>query len=289
MKPPPPTRREVVTDTLHGVTVADPYRWLEDGDDPEVQQWVADQNRYTRQALDARPDRDAWHERLVALMGLPVVMSAVRPRRSGVHLRARAGADQYVLALRSLDEIRGRRRSCCSTRRAGAADAAVAVDWFEPSPDGSTGRARCQRGRHRELDVAGARGRPTVRCSELDDLIPNTPGVQRRPGSPTGPGFLYTRYPEGDEYHRTVHHHRLGDDPADDPVVWAEHVDARDVAERRSCRPTAAGCSCTRWSAGAGTTCTSSTVSTPDAGWRDVIAGVEVMNDASRSMPPARA
>ncbi|MET0579059.1 MAG: S9 family peptidase, partial [Ilumatobacteraceae bacterium] len=66
-----------MTETLHGVTVADPYRWLEHGDDAEVQQWVTDQNRYTRQALDARPDRDAWHERLVALMGLPVVMSAV--------------------------------------------------------------------------------------------------------------------------------------------------------------------------------------------------------------------
>ena len=37
-------------------------------------------------------------------------------------------------------------------------------------------------------------------------------------------GFFYTRYPEGDQYHRTVHAHRLGDDPADDPVVWAERV-----------------------------------------------------------------
>lgn len=32
-----PTRRETVVDTLHGVAVADPYRWLEDGDSAEVQ------------------------------------------------------------------------------------------------------------------------------------------------------------------------------------------------------------------------------------------------------------
>ncbi|MET0578765.1 MAG: hypothetical protein ABW122_08905, partial [Ilumatobacteraceae bacterium] len=36
----PPTRRDGVVDTLHGVDVPDPYRWLEDGDDPEVRQWV---------------------------------------------------------------------------------------------------------------------------------------------------------------------------------------------------------------------------------------------------------
>ena len=57
MTAPPPTRRDGVVDVLHGVEVPDPYRWLEDGDAPEVQQWVAAQNAHTRQALDARPDR----------------------------------------------------------------------------------------------------------------------------------------------------------------------------------------------------------------------------------------
>ena len=40
---------------------------------------------------------------------------------------------------------------------------------------------------------------------------------------PDGSGFFYTRYPEGDQYHRTVHRHSLGDDAAHDPVVWAQH------------------------------------------------------------------
>ena len=53
---PPHTRREAVVDTLHGVPVPDPYRWLEDGDDPEVQQWVSEQNGHTRTALDALPE-----------------------------------------------------------------------------------------------------------------------------------------------------------------------------------------------------------------------------------------
>ena len=61
---PPPARRETTADVLHGVTVADPYRWLEDGDSPEVAAWVATHNERTRQALDARPSWDRWHERL---------------------------------------------------------------------------------------------------------------------------------------------------------------------------------------------------------------------------------
>ena len=78
---PPPARREDVVDILHGVEVPDPYRWLEDGDAAEVRQWVAAQNEHTRQALDARPDRGTWHERLVALMQLPVVGGGAGPRR----------------------------------------------------------------------------------------------------------------------------------------------------------------------------------------------------------------
>ena len=42
---------------------------------------------------------------------------------------------------------------------------------------------------------------------------------------PDGSGFAYTRYPDGDQYHRTVHHHVLGARWEDDPVVWAADDD----------------------------------------------------------------
>lgn len=229
MNPPPPTRREVVTDTLHGVTIADPYRWLEDGDAAEVQQWVAEQNRHTRQALDARLDRDAWHERLVALMGLPVVTTAVvRGDRVFTYERL-AGADQFVLAVRSLDTIDAA-AAVLFDPAAGSADAAVAVDWFEPSPDGSlvafgVSEGGTENSTLRVLRVGRAVGEDPVTVEFLGDAIPNTRACSVA-WEPDGSGFLYTRYPEGDEYHRTVFAHRLGDDPADDPVVWAGHVTA---------------------------------------------------------------
>lgn len=37
--------RQATGDVLHGRTVEDPYRWLEDADAPEVGQWLAVQHR----------------------------------------------------------------------------------------------------------------------------------------------------------------------------------------------------------------------------------------------------
>ena len=133
---PPRTRRDAVVETLHGVAVADPYRWLEEGDDPEVQHWVAEQNRHTRSALDAIPDRGLWHERLVALMGLPVVQSVqVRGDRL-ILLEREAGAQQARLVVRSLSDP-DRAPTVLADPAAAATDAASAVDWFFTSPDGS--------------------------------------------------------------------------------------------------------------------------------------------------------
>src|SRR5256885_921744 len=49
---PPPTRAQVVRDTLHGATIEDSYRWLEDKDAPETRAWVRAQMAYTMQQLD---------------------------------------------------------------------------------------------------------------------------------------------------------------------------------------------------------------------------------------------
>ena len=58
MATPPSTRTDAITETLHGVTVADPYRWLEDEHAPEVQAWMSAQDEYTRAELAKLPGRD---------------------------------------------------------------------------------------------------------------------------------------------------------------------------------------------------------------------------------------
>lgn len=63
----PETQRIELKETLHGVEVADPYRWLEDDHSDETKQWVAEQNRFTFKYLSKLPQRDVIRERLKKL------------------------------------------------------------------------------------------------------------------------------------------------------------------------------------------------------------------------------
>jgi prolyl oligopeptidase len=216
----PPTRRDDVVDILHGVEVPDPYRWLEDGDAAEVHQWVAAQNARTREALDARPDRGWWHGRLVDLMQRPVVM-AVQVRGDRLFCLERpAGAEQFLLTRRSAVDPDAAPVVLLDPA-VGTADAANAVDWYTASPDGTlvavgTSEGGSEESVLRVLDATDGR--------DLGEAIPDTRACSVA-WEPDGSGFAYTRYPPGDQYHRTVHHHVLGTAWADDPVVWAEHPD----------------------------------------------------------------
>src|SRR5271155_3405178 len=64
LNPPPFSEQEPITEMLHGVPVADPYRWLEDQDSPRTRSWIAEQTRYARNYLDAIPGRDLIRRRI---------------------------------------------------------------------------------------------------------------------------------------------------------------------------------------------------------------------------------
>ncbi|HEX2599420.1 MAG TPA: hypothetical protein VHL05_11625, partial [Terriglobales bacterium] len=64
----PETAKHPVTDVYHGVRVTDDYRWLENWQDPAVQQWSDAQNLRTRSYLDKLPSRPAIRARVEELM-----------------------------------------------------------------------------------------------------------------------------------------------------------------------------------------------------------------------------
>ncbi|RMF72008.1 MAG: S9 family peptidase [Acidobacteria bacterium] len=90
--PPPETRTEPVTETLHGEEITDPYRWLEDQDSPETRAFIAAQNAYTDQLLGNRPGREELREGLEKLLKVDVM--GVPTEHGGRYFYSRRGADQ---------------------------------------------------------------------------------------------------------------------------------------------------------------------------------------------------
>src|ERR1044072_5688833 len=78
----PKTRTENVAETIHGVEVSDPYRWLEDGASEEVKAWTAAQNAYTRSVLDRAPGREVIKRELERVLRTGAVGA---PERSEEH------------------------------------------------------------------------------------------------------------------------------------------------------------------------------------------------------------
>src|SRR5678816_4043477 len=72
MKYPQPRKGDVVDDYF-GTRVADPYRWMEDLNSPELKQWVDAENAVTFKYLAALPVRDALKKRITDLYNYPRV------------------------------------------------------------------------------------------------------------------------------------------------------------------------------------------------------------------------
>ncbi|KAG0056592.1 hypothetical protein BGZ83_004374 [Gryganskiella cystojenkinii] len=63
----PQVRRVDTTHTQHGVTVADPYSWLENLDSEETKSFIEDQNKISAEVIDKFEDRQKFRERLTEL------------------------------------------------------------------------------------------------------------------------------------------------------------------------------------------------------------------------------
>jgi len=223
---PPGARRDDVVDVVHGVAVADPYRWLEDGDAADTRAWVAEQNRHTRAVLDALPGRTGLADRFAELFGAG---TAGAPSIRGHQLFSLDRWDdheQAVLVVRSLDGSPDPRVLLDPHRRTG--DATTSVDWYAPSLDGGLVAFGISAGGDERstlgvLDVASG--------ERLADTIPFTRAASVA-WTPDGHAFAYTRYPDpaavGEDesnYHRTVWWHALGDNPGHDELVWGDLPD----------------------------------------------------------------
>lgn len=214
------TRVDEVTEVIHGVAVADPYRWLESGDDPETIRWTAGQNEFTRGYLDDAPERAAVRSRLEQLLGIGVLGTPMPARGRYFYVRREGQVNQPILYWR--DGLHGDDRVVLDPNLL-SADGTVALDWYYPSIDGQLlayglSEAGSEDSVLHLLHVESG--------ALLRDRIPKTRACDLA-WLPDSSGFYYTRYPAAGEvpageesYHRAVWFHRLGTDPSIDTLTW---------------------------------------------------------------------
>ena len=219
----PAARKAAVVDDYNGVKVADPYRWLENPDDPETAAWVNQENALTRSLLD-RPEREAIKKRLTELFDYPRLSVPVRRGDRYFYSRNTGLQNQSVLFVR---EGGGPQRVLIDPN-ALSPDGTVALHSTMTTRDGSLLAYTLSRsGSDREeiyvKDVATGKDLPDkLLWAKFTSLT----------WTPDKAGLYYQRFPvpgsvpAGDEnYFGKVYYHRLGDPQEKDTLVLERPAD----------------------------------------------------------------
>jgi len=225
---PPRAQAKPIVDIYHGTKVVDNYRWLEDGNSPETQKWVADEMAYTRVLLDPLPGRDAIHKRLTELLSIGSITAPLIAGKHYFYTKREGMQNQPVLYVR--DSLNGPDRVLVDANQL-AADGTIALDWFQPSDNGKyVAYGISQSG----SEMSTLHIVETKSGTILPDTIERTRAASIA-WLHDNSGFYYTRYPKkgdvpaGQEmYNRHVFFHELGTDPETDDLIFGEGRDPED-------------------------------------------------------------
>ncbi len=134
---PPHTPRKMVVDEYHGIKVEDPYQYIENLTDPDVQKWFHAQNDYARQVLDQIPGRDAIYNRIKELdASVPYYVGSLKiVGERYFYLKRRQGQDQYALYYR--DKIEWEEKLIFDPQVYNKDDKKYAIERYYPSPNGT--------------------------------------------------------------------------------------------------------------------------------------------------------
>ena len=220
----PDTPKKPVATEYHGVTVEDPYQWLEADDDPQVKAWSDTQNQQTRKNLDSFPDRAAIEKQLQewyaktspsysSLVSRPGILFAMKfqPPKQQPLLVTLASADDLKSEKVVLDP------NVLDTK------GTTAIDWFVPSSDGkyvamSLSKSGSEDGTLHFYETATGKALPDT----IAHVQYPTAGGSAA-WNADGTGVFYTRFPRKGErpdadlnFYQQIYFHKLGTPDTED-------------------------------------------------------------------------
>jgi prolyl oligopeptidase len=208
----PTTRVDKVTETLHGVTITDPYRWLEDQNSAETRAWINSQNEYTASMLGSLPFRDRIRERLTQLLKIDTISVPIARGERYFFSKRRADQNQSVIYVRN--GLAGKDEVLIDPNTM-SADQTTSADIQDISPDGKLLAYGIRQGGEDEVTVSIL---DVDSRKELPDRLPKgRVGVSLKPDRS---GFYYSLFKNGVGGH--VFYHAMGADASRDVEVFGK-------------------------------------------------------------------
>ncbi len=224
----PPAKKVPVVDNYHGTRIPDPYRWLENAEDPDTTRWVSAQNAMLRRWVDG-PTRDAIHARLSALIDYPRTGT---PERRGTRYFFSHNTGLQNQPVEYWSEGLGGEWRVLIDPNTLSADGTTALTGLFVNEAGTlaayaVSRSGSDRQEIHVRDVASGKDLPDrILWAKFASLA----------WLKDGSGFYYTRFPEpgtvppGEEhYGNLVCFHALGDAQENDAVVFRHPRDKQVV------------------------------------------------------------
>jgi prolyl oligopeptidase len=231
---PPKASVRPVSETLHGVTLTDPYRWMETPSDPEWTPYLMGQNAYARAVLATIPGRDQLAAKISAVSGALAAIGEVQSAGPYIFTQVRPlGANTFKLFVR--EGVAGQDRLLIDPDTLASAGTHYSLDYWSASPDGKlvaygASAAGSENSALRFIDTATGAVLP-----EVLDRAQFGPATWSADGS----GVFINRLKQGTKHGDPDHYldsicwfHKVGTDPAGDAKVMGKGLDpAVDVAD----------------------------------------------------------
>lgn len=208
--PYPETKVINITDTLHGVEITDPYRWLEDQESPETREWIERQNEYTDSILGTISGRKRIKSLVEKLIKTDTI--GIPTEASGRYFFHKRRADQELSVIYMRESLDGEDQVLIDPHPM-SEDKTTSVNMVDISEDGTLLVYAVRKGGEDEIEI---RLFDVNSKNDLSDSLPRARyfGVSLTPDKS---GFYYTRH---EAKGPRIYYHTLGTDTADDKEIF---------------------------------------------------------------------
>ena len=217
LPPPPATAASSPPSLIHGVSVADPYQWLEDGSSPATRAWITAQQEYTGKLLSSRPGLESLRGQIRELVNMEETHRVLYRR------------GRYFLE----KKLSGKEEASLYVRDGAAGKDRLLVDPANLSADHSTTAELLNVSRDRQLLAYGVRrgGRDQLSIHFLDlntgrDLSSDTLPEARYlywslPISPDSSSVFYVKFEVAGP---RIYRHQFGKPVAEDALIFGRDL-----------------------------------------------------------------